>query len=358
MTTKGGNELDFIFHPLTGRQFHFNIAAVRLLHVFGLGLPRMSTKEEVVSERGVYEHGSTPVLLKLPPAREWGFDIEVAGVATRQQYWDIRNEFLIAAFNPAESTDCGFDSPVPIRYTKVLPNGERRHLDFFYRSGLEFNEPPTDGTHTTLRVRCVSPDVTLYGDLEEYEFDPATYLVDVNGTVLVRPGEDLIRFIGDSAVDVNWVKNLASWCACPKITFTIDPNGRADYRLGAIVYENLTDNNRISRFIPVTPLTPPPPPVPTPFWGPFTFTGFGEEKIIFDVCNRLLIRQSQATADPLDIVEEELQLSANEQMDWVDFNLVQRDTYVFGIDFIDESPAANVRIDNIELEYEPRYIGI
>ena len=79
MSVKGRPELDYIISPLTGRTFEFNQGGVRLLEVFGLGIPRMSTDDEIILERSVYQHGSVATALRLPDKREWGMRMDLTG---------------------------------------------------------------------------------------------------------------------------------------------------------------------------------------------------------------------------------------------------------------------------------------
>lgn len=139
--------------------------------VWGLGLPRMSTADELVLERSVFQHGSRITIVRLPPTREFTMRFTISETCNDEEYAEARTQ-LLEAFNPVHlcNGQVGGVTPSLYRYTMIRPGGRKHHIDFAYRSGLEFDEGDAEDMRSfDLKVVLSAPRVTLYGDNQQVE---------------------------------------------------------------------------------------------------------------------------------------------------------------------------------------------
>jgi hypothetical protein len=162
--------------------------------VWGLGLPPMTTQDELVLERGVFQHGSTLTVVRLPPTREFVLSFKLKQDCSLADYYNARRE-LIDIFNPIHLANGQTSGPAPSLYTYwiTLPDGRKYGIRFAYRSGLDFDEQDApDHRSFNLKVRLMSPDVTLFEDFDYIEILGNTSPVGGPYTDLLNTGSPFV----------------------------------------------------------------------------------------------------------------------------------------------------------------------
>lgn len=150
------------------RYYLTNLKYSQIDGVWGLGLPNMTTQDELVLERGVFQHGSTLTVVRLPPTREFHLNFKSLESCKVGDYFNARRE-LIDIFNPIHLANAQTSGTTPslFWYTITLPDDRRYNIRFAYRSGLDFEEGDApDHRSFNLKVRLMSPDVTLFEDID------------------------------------------------------------------------------------------------------------------------------------------------------------------------------------------------
>lgn len=135
---------------------------------WGLGLPNLTTQDELVLERGVFQNGSTLTVVRLPPTREFHLNFKIKEDFTPAEYFAARRE-LIDIFNPIHLANAQTSGTTPslFWYTMEIPGYTKYNIRFAYRSGLDFAESDApDHRSFNLAVRLMSPDVTLFEDID------------------------------------------------------------------------------------------------------------------------------------------------------------------------------------------------
>lgn len=162
--------LHSILQVRPNRTFYLNALKYSAVDgVWGLGLPGMTTQNELVLEQGVFQHGSTLTVVRLPATREWHMNFKTKADCTLETYYNARRE-LIDIFNPhaLAGGDTSGTTPSLYVYSITLPDGRKFNIRFAYRSGLEFDEgEASDQRSFSIKVRLMSPDVTLYEDNQQ-----------------------------------------------------------------------------------------------------------------------------------------------------------------------------------------------
>lgn len=184
------------------------LASYPWLHVgrpAGLGIPRMTSEDELVPERGAQQHGSSIVLLKLPQTRRWELPLKIAK-CDAAELEEIFETILISIFNPVLCAGGLFVVPKPFTYRRVSATGQEHRIDFFLEAGLEgIPDETADRKYYELNLQMSSPDVLLYKDR----------------VVLDDLGPFLLQYV-DPFGNRTWkatnnIQYDGSWTSCPYI---------------------------------------------------------------------------------------------------------------------------------------------
>lgn len=139
----------------------------------GMGLPPI----EYVTQRGPFQHGETPLGFRLNP-RYIQYIIRQQD-CSRQGYWDLRS-VLLDTLRPNRQI---YPTLTPGTLRKILPNGEKRDINVFIESGLEFSPRQTDAWDEwglTETIRFVAHDPLFFNPIEtevSYELEIGDSLV-------------------------------------------------------------------------------------------------------------------------------------------------------------------------------------
>lgn len=181
---------NIVYQPRPSRTYYLDqIPNVTFNGAWGLGMPRMSTADELVLERSVFQHGSNLTIVRLPPTREFTMRFSINEACDDEQYRQARED-LLAVFNPIHLCNAQVGGVIPglYRYTMMRPGGWKRHIDFAYRSGLEFDEGDAEDLRSfDLKVNLMAPHVTLYGDNQQIEINGFTSAVGGTYNDILNP---------------------------------------------------------------------------------------------------------------------------------------------------------------------------
>lgn len=184
--------------------------------VWGLGLPPETTQDELVLERGVFQHGSNLAILKLPPTREYVLNFKIDEQCTPAQYYKARAK-LIEIFNVVHIANGQTSGvvPSPFVYSITIPEYRKYNVQLVYRDGLGFDaNQALDHRAFSLDVRVMSPSVWLWEDLVQLELNGFTSAVggpynDIINTVSpfvyqgTWPGRFILNFVRQSAPSIS-----------------------------------------------------------------------------------------------------------------------------------------------------------
>lgn len=169
--------LHTVHQPRPNRTYNLHaLPNIVFTGAWGLGLPPEMTQDELVLERGVFQHGSTLSILKLPPTREFVLGFKINEQCTPAQYFAARRE-LIEIFNVVHIANgqTSGTTPAPFVYSMTIPGYRKYNVQFVYRDGLGFDESQApDHRAFDIDVRVMSPSVTLWEDLVQIEINGFT----------------------------------------------------------------------------------------------------------------------------------------------------------------------------------------
>lgn len=209
--------LHTIYQSRPSRMYNLHaLKNITFVGAWGLGLPRETTQDELILERGVYEHGSTLSILKLPPTREYVLSFKISQECSDVAYFEARGK-LIEIFNVihiANGQTSGV-RPSPFTYSITIPGYRKYNIQLVYRDGLGFDADQALGHRAfELEVRVMSPSVTLWEDLEQEELLGFTSAVggpynDIINTVSpfvyqgTWPARYILNFVRQSAPSIS-----------------------------------------------------------------------------------------------------------------------------------------------------------
>lgn len=186
----------------------------------GLGIPRLTGRDELITERGARQHGSTAVILRLPEIREWELPIKIQR-GSPDRLAKTFNDELVNIFNPWHNAEGTFDIPVPFTYKYVDSAADyvpgigmvqrEYYIDFFCVAGLDAPDlEGDDGRYAEFTLQMQSPSVVLYKGQESGNIEAGWFSIYNDGDVTTyRRG-------------VNGENYTGSWYTAPLITFDIN----------------------------------------------------------------------------------------------------------------------------------------
>lgn len=172
--------LHTIYQPRPNRTYNLHaLANIVFDGAWGLGLPPETTQDELVLERGVFQHGSTLSIVKLPPTREFTLSFKINEQCTAAQYYAARRT-LMNIFNVVHIANGQTSGvvPSPFVYSITIPDYGKFNVQLVYRDGLGFDANQA-GDHRSfdINVKVMSPSVTLWEDIVREEINGFTSAV-------------------------------------------------------------------------------------------------------------------------------------------------------------------------------------